>query len=224
MRQPNATSEGHQTESRLPAVRRAEFGRSSCSVKGRDLETARPQTAFADVVPGNGIEWLVERYNRRFVSIGPDCSLMSDVTQILSQIESGDPSAAEQLLPLVYDELRILAAQRMAHEKPGQTLDATALVHQAYLRLVGGDEIRQWDLGCAYYRGGEFAQAIEWLEKCIAPADNGDHLTRLETRIRVLSVLAMAYNENGNHAKAQETLDQAVELYDKQAPQPGVRK
>ena len=63
---------------------------------------------------------------------------MSDVTQILSQIEQGDPAAAEQLLPLVYDELRKLAAVRLAQETPGQTLQATALVHEAYLRLVGG--------------------------------------------------------------------------------------
>jgi RNA polymerase sigma factor (TIGR02999 family) len=63
---------------------------------------------------------------------------MSDVTRILSQIESGDPAAAEQLLPLVYDELRKLAAAKLAHEKPGQTLQPTALVHEAYLRLVGG--------------------------------------------------------------------------------------
>src|ERR687888_2137663 len=62
---------------------------------------------------------------------------MSEVTRILSAIEQGDPSAAEQLLPLVYEELRRLAAQKLAHEKPGQTLDATALVHEAYLRLVG---------------------------------------------------------------------------------------
>ena len=62
---------------------------------------------------------------------------MSDVTRILSAIEQGDPGAAEQLLPLVYDELRKLAAQRLAQEKPGQTLQATALVHEAYLRLVG---------------------------------------------------------------------------------------
>src|SRR5687767_6448734 len=61
---------------------------------------------------------------------------MSDVTRILSQIESGDPSAAEQLLPLVYEELRKLAAAKLAHEKPGQTLQATDLVHEAYLRLV----------------------------------------------------------------------------------------
>ena len=63
---------------------------------------------------------------------------MSDVTQILSQIESGDHAAAKQLLPLVYDELRKLAAAKLANEKPGQTLQATALVHEAYLRLVGG--------------------------------------------------------------------------------------
>jgi RNA polymerase sigma factor (TIGR02999 family) len=65
---------------------------------------------------------------------------MSDVTRILSAIEQGDPHAAEQLLPLVYDELRKLAAQKIAREKPGQTLDATALVHEAFVRLVGQDQ------------------------------------------------------------------------------------
>src|SRR5439155_6377471 len=65
---------------------------------------------------------------------------MSDVTQILNAIEQGDPSAAEQLLPLVYDELRRLAAAQLARERPGQTLDATALVHEAYLRLVGDQQ------------------------------------------------------------------------------------
>ena len=70
---------------------------------------------------------------------------MSDVTRILSAIEHGDPSAAEQLLPLVYDELRQLAAQKLAQEKPGQTLDATALVHEAYLRLVGADPEQPWN-------------------------------------------------------------------------------
>jgi RNA polymerase sigma factor (TIGR02999 family) len=70
---------------------------------------------------------------------------VSDVTQILSAIEAGDPHAAEQLLPLVYDELRKLAAQRLAQEKPGQTLQATALVHEAYLRLVGNGEEPHWD-------------------------------------------------------------------------------
>ena len=73
---------------------------------------------------------------------------MSDVTRILSQIDAGDPKAAEQLLPLVYDELRKLAAAKLAQEKPGQTLQATALVHEAYLRLVGGGgEARDSGLG-----------------------------------------------------------------------------
>ena len=71
---------------------------------------------------------------------------MSDVTRILSAIEQGDPSAAEQLLPLVYDELRKLAALQMAHDRPGETLNPTALVHEAYLRLVGaGNEPRYHD-------------------------------------------------------------------------------
>src|SRR5688572_2691450 len=70
---------------------------------------------------------------------------MNDVTRILSAIEGGDPHAAEQLLPLVYDELRKLASQRLAQEKPGQTLQATALVHEAYLRLVGEQDTQRWD-------------------------------------------------------------------------------
>jgi RNA polymerase sigma factor (TIGR02999 family) len=69
---------------------------------------------------------------------------MADVTRILSQIESGDPAAAEQLLPLVYEELRKLAAHRLANEKPGQTLQATALVHEAYLKLVGSETTRSY--------------------------------------------------------------------------------
>jgi RNA polymerase sigma factor (TIGR02999 family) len=70
---------------------------------------------------------------------------MNEVTRILAAIEQGDPSAAEQLLPLVYNELRKLAAQKLAHEQPGQTLQATALVHEAYLRLVGGEQSQDWD-------------------------------------------------------------------------------
>jgi RNA polymerase sigma factor (TIGR02999 family) len=87
---------------------------------------------------------------------------MTDVTQILSQIESGDPSAAEQLLPLVYDELRRLAAQRMAQEKPGQTLQATALVHEAYLRLVDGQAVQHWNS-----RGHFFAAAAEAMRRIL---------------------------------------------------------
>jgi hypothetical protein len=70
---------------------------------------------------------------------------MDEVTQMLAAIEHGEPQAAEQLLPLVYEELRKLAARQLADEKPGQTLQATALVHEAYLRLVGSDGPREWD-------------------------------------------------------------------------------
>ncbi len=83
---------------------------------------------------------------------------MSQVTRILDQIQQGDPKAATQLLPLVYDELRKLAAQKLAHEKPGQTLDATALVHEAYIRLVGARSASKGNndpLACA--AGSEFA-------------------------------------------------------------------
>jgi len=68
---------------------------------------------------------------------------MTEVTQILAAIEAGDPHASEQLLPLVYDQLRRLAAARMAQEQPGQTLDATALVHEAYIRLVDTDKVQE---------------------------------------------------------------------------------
>jgi RNA polymerase sigma factor (TIGR02999 family) len=83
---------------------------------------------------------------------------MSDVTRILSQIESGDPSAAEQLLPLVYDELRKLAAARLAHEKPGQTLQATALVHDAYIRLVDVEKAQHWNSRAHFF--GAAAEAM----------------------------------------------------------------
>jgi RNA polymerase sigma factor (TIGR02999 family) len=87
---------------------------------------------------------------------------VSDVARILSQIESGDPVAAEQLLPLVYEELRKLASAKLANEKPGQTLQATALVHEAYLRLVGPSNAPQWDS-----RGHFFAAAAEAMRRIL---------------------------------------------------------
>jgi RNA polymerase sigma factor (TIGR02999 family) len=87
---------------------------------------------------------------------------MSDVTQILSQIEDGDGQAAEKLLPLVYDELRKLAAARMAQENPGQTLQATALVHEAYVRLVDVDKAQHWDS-----RGHFFGAAAEAMRRIL---------------------------------------------------------
>ncbi len=83
---------------------------------------------------------------------------MSDVTHILNAIESGDPKAAEALLPLVYDELRKLAAQRLAQESPGQTLQATALVHEAYLRLVDGAKVPHWNSRAHFF--GAASQAM----------------------------------------------------------------
>jgi RNA polymerase sigma factor (TIGR02999 family) len=102
---------------------------------------------------------------------------MSEVTRILSAIEQGDPHAAEKLLPLVYDELRKLAAQRLSQEKPGQTLEGTALVHEVYLRLVGADPQKPWD-GRRHF----FAAAAEAMRRILvesarrkrAPKHGGD--------------------------------------------------
>jgi RNA polymerase sigma factor (TIGR02999 family) len=87
---------------------------------------------------------------------------MNDVTRVLSAIEGGDPHAAEQLLPLVYDELRKLAAQKLAQEKPGQTLEATALVHEAYIRLVDVEKAQHWNS-----RGHFFAAAAEAMRRIL---------------------------------------------------------
>jgi RNA polymerase sigma factor (TIGR02999 family) len=87
---------------------------------------------------------------------------MTEITRILSAIEAGEPHAAGQLLPLVYDELRRLAAQRLVHERPGQTLQATALVHEAYLRLVESEQIEQWNS-----RGHFFAAAAEAMRRIL---------------------------------------------------------
>jgi len=107
---------------------------------------------------------------------------MNDVTQVLLAVEQGDPSAAEQLLPLVYDELRRLARAKLAKEKPGQTLQATALVHEAYLRLVGDDVPRQWN-----GRGHFFAAAAEAMRRILIEnarrkrsAKRGGALARIE--------------------------------------------
>ncbi len=87
---------------------------------------------------------------------------MNDVTRVLSAIENGDPAASEKLLPLVYDELRRLAASRMSRESPGQTLDATALVHEAYVRLVDAENAQQWNS-----RGHFFGAAAEAMRRIL---------------------------------------------------------
>jgi RNA polymerase sigma factor (TIGR02999 family) len=123
------------------------------------------------VAASNGGRWevklaifgeVVARGLRLACARGMLSPMSSDVTRILSAIEQGDPSAAEQLLPLVYDELRKLAAQRLAQEKPGQTLQATALVHEAYLRLVDVEQAEPWNS-----RGHFFAAAAEAMRRIL---------------------------------------------------------
>jgi len=141
---------------------------------------------------------------------------MNDVTRILSAIEHGDPRAAERLLPLVYDELRTLAAQRLARENPGQTLQATALVHEAYLRLVAPGRAADWDS-----RGHFFAAAAEAMRRILvdqarrkrAAKHGGNHrrqdLDDVDVTIEVPSADLLALDEAlrgleaGSPAKAQ---------------------
>jgi len=98
---------------------------------------------------------------------------MTNVTRILSQIEQGDPAAAEHLLPLVYDELRKLAAQKMAQENPGQTLQATALVHEAYIRLVDVDKVQHWNS-----RGHFFGAAAEAMRRILVENARRKHSSK----------------------------------------------
>jgi RNA polymerase sigma factor (TIGR02999 family) len=130
---------------------------------------------------------------------------MSDVTQILERIEGGDSDAAESLLPLVYDELRKLAAAKLAHEAPGQTLQATALVHEAYLRLVDADQVRHWNS-----RGHFFAAAAEAMRRIlvdqarrkIRPVHGGDR-----RRIPLTADAAKTYDEVEEVLVVHEALD-----------------
>jgi RNA polymerase sigma factor (TIGR02999 family) len=112
--------------------------------------------------PGQRRKGPVGRQTHRLRFQASWCVPMNEVTRILSAIEHGETAAAEQLLPLVYDELRKLAAQRLAQEKPGQTLQATALVHEVYLRLVDHDQVQQWNS-----RGHFFAAAAEAMRRIL---------------------------------------------------------
>jgi RNA polymerase sigma factor (TIGR02999 family) len=114
---------------------------------------------------------------------------VSDVSQILAAVEAGNPNAAAELLPLVYDELRKLASQRLAHEKSGQTLQATALVHEAYLRLMNADEEQLWNS-----RGHFFAAAAEAMRRILV-----DQARRKQTR-----------KHGGGHVRVELPADLAV--------------
>ena len=110
---------------------------------------------------------------------------MTDVTHILTAIEQGDPDAAAQLLPLVYDELRKLAARRLANEAPGQTLQATALVHEAYLRLVDSDGARRWDSrGHFFAAAAEAMRAGSWSKTTVASIGRSAAGTRTGCKTR----------------------------------------
>jgi RNA polymerase sigma factor (TIGR02999 family) len=130
---------------------------------------------------------------------------MNEVTSILSAIEQGKPKAAEQLLPLVYDELRKLAAQKLAQEKPGQTLHATALVHEAYLRLVDTEKAQQWNS-----RGHFFAAAAEAMRRILVNrARDKKRLKRGGGQDRVgLEEAELSYDAQGLDVLA---LDEALE-------------
>jgi RNA polymerase sigma factor (TIGR02999 family) len=129
---------------------------------------------------------------------------MNDVTQVLSAIEQGDPHGAEQLLPLVYEALRRLAAQKLAQEVPGQTLQATALVHEAYLRLVGMEKTQHWDS-----RGHFFVAAAEAMRRILVDRARSKGSLKRGGRIRRLDVdqLALAEEERSDDLLA---LDEAL--------------
>jgi RNA polymerase sigma factor (TIGR02999 family) len=136
---------------------------------------------------------------------------MGDVTRILAGIERGDPRAPEQLLPLVYDELRTLAAQKMAQENPGLTLQATALVHEAYLRLVDREEAQDWD-----NRGHFFAAAAEAMRRILvdsarrrrAQKRGGDH-----ERIRLSEIHGPSGEEQVDLLALDDALKKLEELH-----------
>ncbi len=130
---------------------------------------------------------------------------MTDITRILAAIEEGDPRAPEQLLPLVYDELRRLAAEKLAHEQPGQTLQATALVHEAYLRLLGGNQTQDWD-GRRHF----FAAAAEAMRRILI--DRARHKQTKKAgvgrrRLDLDGIEAFLDEENGDRLVA---LDEAL--------------
>jgi len=141
---------------------------------------------------------------------------MSDVTRLLSAIDQGDPHAADQLLPLVYAELRRLAAQKLAQEKPGQTLEATALVHEAYLRLVGTGEAQNWDS-----RGHFFAAAAEAMRRILV--ERARHKATLRCggkRQRLdLDQIEPARDDRSQELLALDEALQQLERHDAQAAQ-----
>ena len=137
---------------------------------------------------------------------------MSDVTRMLSAIKQGDPGAAEQLLPLVYEELRKLAAARLAREKPGQTLEATALVHEAYLRLVD-EQARQWDS-----RGHFFAAAAEAMRRILVDSARRRHAQKRGRDYQRIEVSELAQRSTDDPVDLL-ALDEALGKLEERNPQ-----
>jgi RNA polymerase sigma factor (TIGR02999 family) len=139
---------------------------------------------------------------------------MSDVTHILSAIEAGDPHAAEELLPFVYDELRKLAAQRLAQEKPGQTLQATALVHEAYLRLVDVKQAEHWNS-----RGHFFAAAAEAMRRILIESARRKHSQKHggDLARQDLDAVDLAAPENPEDVLALDEALRKLAVHDKSA-------
>jgi RNA polymerase sigma factor (TIGR02999 family) len=132
---------------------------------------------------------------------------MSEVTHILSAIEQGDPHAAEQLLPLVYDELRRLAAQKLTQEKPGQTLQATALVHEAYLRLVAGGQPQDWD-----GRGHFFAAAAEAMRRILVESARRKSTAKRGGKLRRVDFEQLSVADSGRESQLLALDDALAEL------------
>jgi RNA polymerase sigma factor (TIGR02999 family) len=140
---------------------------------------------------------------------------MTDVTRVLAAIEQGDPAAAEQLLPLVYDELRKLAAQRLALETPGQTLQATALVHEAYLRLVDVKDPQRWE-----GRGHFFATAAEAMRRILIDQARRKHSQKRGGALRrvELDAGALLAEPEGEAAEDLLALDEALRQLEAEDP------
>jgi RNA polymerase sigma factor (TIGR02999 family) len=134
---------------------------------------------------------------------------MSEVTRILSAIEQGEPHAAEQLLPLIYDELRRLAAEKMAQERPGQTLQATALVHEAYLRLVDVARAQHWNS-----RGHFFAAAAEAMRRILVENARRKHGLKhggAYQRVNLDEAVALTHEATDDLLSLNEALDRLAE-------------
>jgi RNA polymerase sigma factor (TIGR02999 family) len=138
---------------------------------------------------------------------------VSDITRILVEIEQGDPKAAEELLPLVYHELRRLAAARLAQEKPGQTLQATALVHEAYLRMVGSDAARKWN-----GRNHFFAAAAEAMRRILVESARRKNRVKHGGRMRRHDLAADPRAEDGGDPIEVLAIHEALEHFEKTSP------